>query len=187
MNLRLLAVFAGLAGLLGVTYWLSQSASTVPPRQAETVEQDHSVDFYMLAYDATIMDKQGKPAQRIISPRLTHYADDDTTELEAPFITVHREVGAPWLVKSQRGWVAADNKLVLLTGDVRIDRDNSEDNPPMKLRTERLRVLPDDDYVESDKPVYMETDRQQVHANGMRAYLAKNQVQLLNKVTSHYD
>jgi LPS export ABC transporter protein LptC len=57
----------------------------------------------------------------------------------------------------------------------------------MKLRTERLRVIPDDDYAETDKPVTMQTDRQQVQANGMRAYMANNQIQLLGEVTSHYD
>lgn len=187
MNLRLLGGFLGLSALLGITYWLSDSASVTPQTQVDLAEQDHSIDFYMESYDAIIMDKQGKPVQRITSPRLTHYADDDTTELEQPDITVHRKIGSAWQIKSERGWVAADNKLVLLTGNVRIDRDKSAANPAMKLRTERLRVLPDDDYVESDKAVYMETDRQKVHANGMRAYLAKNQVQLLNKVTSHYD
>jgi lipopolysaccharide export system protein LptC len=187
MKPRLLGLFLGLFGLIALTAWLSDTAVT--PQQAEAVldEQPHTADFYMQTYDALIMDERGLPSHRVISPKLTHYADDDTTELEQPFVTVFRDIGAPWQINSQRGWVAADNKLVLMSGDVRMDRAGTTDNPPMKLRTERLRVIPDDDYAETDKPVTMQTDRQQVQANGMRAYMANNQIQLLGEVTSHYD
>jgi lipopolysaccharide export system protein LptC len=184
---RLLVLFLSLFGLIALTAWLSDTAVT--PLQVSSVEeeQSHTPDFYMQTYNALVMDERGLPSHRVISPRLTHYADDETTELEQPDVTVYRDIGAPWQIKSERGWVAADNKLVLMSGNVRMDRLKTADNPPMQLRTERLRVMPDDDYAETDKPVSMKTDRQEVHANGMRAYMAKNQIQLLGEVSSHYD
>lgn len=187
MKPRVIGLFLGLFGLIALTTWLSDTAVTPQPKATVARKPEHVPDFYMQTYDALVMDERGMPSHRVISPKLTHYADDDSTELEQPYVTVFRDIGAPWQIRSERGLVGADNKLVLLSGNVRMDRLKTADNPPMQLRTERLRIIPDDDYVETDKPVTMKTDRQHVQANGMRAYMAKNQIQLLGEVSSHYD
>jgi len=186
MKPRLLGIFATLVIVIAVTAWLQNTAE--PPRQqAPALTTKHTVDFYMESYDATVMNDEGKPSHRIISPKLVHYSDDDTSELDSPYMTIYREQGNPWQITSKRGWVAAKNEHILLSGDVVLNRKKSPVNEAMVMKTERLRIRPDDEYAETDTKVTMDAEKQHTVAHGMRAYMAKGQIQLLDKVRTRYE
>jgi lipopolysaccharide export system protein LptC len=186
MNLRFLGLFITLALIVSLTAWL-QNTADIPQDNTPAISDRHTTDFYMEAYDATVMDERGQPSHRIISPKLVHFADDDTTELETPYMTMYREKGQPWKISAKRGWIAAKNEHILLSGDVLINRSKGPVNEAMTLETERLRIRPDDDYAETDTKITMRTEKQRTVANGMRAYLAKGQIQLLDKVKTRYE
>lgn len=186
MSVRLLGLFITLVLVVGLSAWL-QNTAEVPREKTPSLSIKHTTDFYMEAYDAIIMNEQGLPSHRIISPKLVHYTDDDTTEIEAPYITMYHEKGLPWKITAKRGWIAAKNEHILLSGDVLINRSKGPENEAMTLETERLRIRPDDDYAETDTKITMHTEKQLTIANGMRAYLARGQIQLLDKVKTHYE
>ena len=186
MNPRFLGIIVVLGLVVGVTAWLQDKA--VPPAEEPAVlSSKHTIDFYMEAYDATVMNEQGRPSHRIISPKMVHFPDDDTTELDSPYIVIYRKEGEPWRINAKRGWSASKNENILLTGDVVLDRNKSPYNAAMTLKTDKLRVRPDDEYAETDTPVVMTGQNQRTNANGMRAYLAKGQIQLLDKVKTRYE
>ncbi len=186
MNPRFIGILAVLVVVVALTAWLHDSA--VPPaEQATVLSNKHAIDFYMEAYDATVMNEQGKRSHRIISPKMVHFPDDDTAEYDSPYMLVYRELGNPWQITARRGWSAAKNDNILLTGDVVLNRKKSVHNEALKLETEQLLVRPDDEYAESDTAVVMYGENQKTTATGMRAYLAKGQIQLLDDVRTRYE
>lgn len=188
MNLRLLAVIFVLLSLAGASIWMKNDS-----RDATTADADqqaktrHVPDYYMENFEMTTMDDQGRPGSLLVSDKMLHYPDDDSTELNEPVMTLYRETGKPWIVRSERGWVAADNELVLLSGNVIIERHSGPNNRPVTLYTDRLRIHPKTDFAETDQPVTMISENRKTTAVGMRAYVRKGQLQLLDDVRAHYE
>ncbi len=121
------------------------------------------------------------------SEYLAHYPDDDSTELTKPRITLYRKEGTPWLIRSDRGWVSAEGELVLLSGDVTIERTSGPENRPVTVYTDDLRIRPKDQYAETDKHVVMISQNDKTEAIGLRAYIQEGRLQLLDDVKVYYE
>lgn len=187
MNLRLLAVIFVLLSLAGASIWLKKDSSDELESTPVKKKQPHVADYYMDNFEMTTMDAQGRPSSLLISDKMLHYPDDDSTELNKPIMTMYRETGKPWIVKADRGWVAAGNELVLLSGNVVINRHSGPNNRPVKLFTSRLRIHPKTDFAETDQPVTMVSEKRKTTAVGMRAYVRDGQLQLLDDVQVRYE
>ena len=170
-------------GLAAVSAWW-QTRTALPPSR-ETA--DGTPDSVMEGYRATLMNEQGRPRHRLWGERLTHHPGDDSTALEQPRLEVFRAPEAPWLIASERGWIAGDNALVLLKGEVRIRREALGGSAPVAVDTRDLRVLPDEDFAETEAPTVIVTDQVHMAGTGMRAYLREGRLQILDKVRSRYE
>lgn len=188
MNLRLLVVIFVMLSIAGASIWLKKDASDETETAADKkAKQRHVADYYMDNFEMTTMDDKGRPSSLLISDKMLHYPDDDSTELNKPNMTLYREDSKPWVITADRGWVAADNKLVLLSGNVIIDRHSGPSNVPVKLFTSRLRIHPKTDFAETDQPVTMVSEKRKTTATGMRAYVRNGQLQLLDDVRVSYE
>jgi len=99
------------------------------------------------------MDTTGAPHRRLSAPELRHYADDDSSELERPVLTVFNPSAPPWVIRSETGWVSADGEEVQMRGEVFIDRESAPTARPLHLQTRDLLVRPRQDYAETQQPV----------------------------------
>ena len=188
MNLRLLVVIFLLLSLAGASIWLKKDINDeADPATTEKKKQRHVADYYMDNFEMTTMDDTGRPSSLLVSDKMLHYPDDDSTELNKPIMTMYRDTGKPWIVNAERGWVAADNKLVLLSGNVVINRHSGPNNRPVTLYTDRLRIHPKTDFAETDQPVTMVSENRKTTAIGMRAYVRDGQLQLLDDVRVRYE
>lgn len=188
MNRRLLVVIFVLLSLAGTSLWLQEDSSDESDvTTVEKKKQRHVPDYYMDNFEMTTMDDKGRPSSLLVSDKMLHYPDDDSTELNMPTMTLYREAGKPWIIRSDRGWVAADNELVLLSGNVVIDRHSGPNNRPVTLYTSRLRIHPKTDFAETDQPVTMVSEKRKTTAIGMRAYVRDGQLQLLDDVQVRYE
>ena len=174
--------FILLAALALLTSWWQRSTE-LPPRPAG----GGGPDSVMEGYRATMMNSDGNPRHRLWGEVLTHFPEDDSTELTGPRLLVFRPQGEPWLIASEQGWISADGELVLLDGEVRIRREASAHEGPVKVDTRDLRVLPDEDFAETEQPAVIITDELHMAGTGMRAYLADGRLQILEKVRSRYE
>ena len=118
---------------------------------------------------------------------MAHFTDTETKELTHPHLIVYRENAQPWHVAAERGWVSADNDVVMLLGKVDIWRNTPDGKREIHIETEDLRVLPDDEYAETELPVRISTVESLTRGTGMRAYLGEGRVQLLNRVRTVID
>lgn len=188
MNLRLLGIILLLFGLSGFTIWVQQNSDKeIDVADTSKTKKKHSPDYFMEDFTITSMNEKGEPRSILTASKMLHYPDDDSTELDTPFMTMIAENGKPWKIKADRGWVAANNELILLSGNVRIDRVSGPNNRPVKLFTDKLRIHPELDFAETDRPVTMISNKRRTTAIGMRAYVRKGKLQLLDDVHVSYE
>jgi lipopolysaccharide export system protein LptC len=138
--------------------------------------------------EAVETDPGGQLRRHLLAERLEHFPDDQTTRLQQPRLHLLEPDRPPWRIRSERGWISPDGALVLLQGEVFIDRDAAGEVQPVHLVTRDLRVQPRDEYAETDQPVQAHSDRHRVTATGLQAWLrAPLRIKLLADVRGHYE
>ena len=177
-----------LVATAGLSWWLGQAPPSGPdPTAPRAPDAAREVDYTITRFDVVRMTEAGKPAHRLRGRQLRHFVDDDTAELSEPRLTVFQDEEPPWEIGAERAWISADGSLVLLTGEVAIDRAGDGENPPMRLRTRDLRVQPREDYAETDEKVRVETDTDWLDAVGMQAWLRPpSRLKFLSQVKGSY-
>ena len=170
----LLAVLAVATGV-----WLAELGEYRPLR-AELA--GHAPDVTMEEFEVTDMGEHGTPLRRLSATYMAHFAETQTKELTHPHLVIYNDDSEPWHVVSQRGWVSADNEELMLLGEVDIWRNYPNGKREIHIETEDLRVLPDDEYAETELPVTISTPESLTRGTGMRAYLGESRVELLSNV-----
>ena len=93
-----------------------------------------------------------------------------------------------WRVRSERGWISSDGALILLQGEVHIERDAREGAHAMHMVTRDLRVQPKDEYAETDNPVQVRSGASWLESTGLQAWLREPvRIKLLADVRGHYE
>lgn len=144
--------------------------------------EGHAPDMTMEEFDVTAMGEDGSPLRRLSAAYMAHYIDTQTKELTLPHLVIYEHDAQPWHVASKRGWVSADNDVLMLLGEVDIWRNYADGRREIHIETEDLRVLPNEEYAETELPVIISTLESLTRGTGMRAYLGENRVQLLSSV-----
>ncbi len=142
----------------------------------------HAPDLTMEEFEVTTMGEDGSPLRRLSAAYMAHFTDTETKELRHPHLVVYQQQAEPWHVASERGWVSADNDVLMLLGKVDIWRNSPDGKREIHIESQDLRVLPREEYAETELPVSISTPESLTHGTGMRAYLAESRVQLLSKV-----
>ena len=174
-----------LVGLAVVsTLWLAELGN--PPGETKRFA-GHAPDFTMEEFEVTTMGENGSPLHRLSAAYMAHFSDTDTKELTHPHLIIYREETQPWHVASERGWVSADNDVLMLLGKVNIWRNSPDGKREIHIETEDLRVLPREEYAETELPASISTPESLTRGTGMRAYLGESRVQLLSMVKTIID
>lgn len=182
---RNLVIGGLLLALVGGTLWLAQRSTQRGP---DYTPLEHRPDYYLEGVDTTLMDLQGIPSQRLVTERMTHYADDDSTELMSPHLTLFDVDRPPWRINSETGWLSGDGEVLLLQGAVKIDRSAAPGVKPLHIRTRDLRVQPRQNYVETDAPVEARSLQDRIDARGMQIwYRQPIRIKLLANVRGRYE
>jgi lipopolysaccharide export system protein LptC len=157
-----------LGALAALTYWLN--AQVQAPAPAFDGSRRHDPDLFIENFKAISLDATGNVRQALSARIARHFPDDDTTELEAPVITLS-DPGKPKLsVTSNRASVTADQKHAYFIGKVKAVRDATAADArdgPMTIESEFLHVIPKEDRIVTDKPVTITDSRGIINATGM--------------------
>jgi lipopolysaccharide export system protein LptC len=182
---RILVTVALVAALL--SWWLGRTGDEAAETVREPPSGMRTVEYRIRDFTVVRMTPDGTPAHRLEAPSLRHFRDDDTTEIEQPHLEVFQGQAPPWKIDADRAWMSADGSLMLLTGEVLIDRAGNAGQPPTRVLTRDLRVRPREDYAETDEKVRVETDRDWLEAVGMRAWLRPpSRLKFLSEVEGFY-
>jgi lipopolysaccharide export system protein LptC len=177
-------IFGGALLLAVGSWWLKQSLEEPPQLRPRP---PHTPDYWVERLSARTTDETGLVRRRLEADSMRHYPDDDSTELTGPKLLLFETDRPPWRIRSTEGWVSPDGELVLLRGEVKIDRDAAPGVLAVHLETRDLRVQPKDEYAETDAAVTVRSGPHRVEAVGLQAWLrAPVRIKLLADVRGHY-
>ena len=149
---------------------------------AVTGAMANAPDYYMEDFTTLAMDENGDPDYRLYGVYLAHYPDSNTTEILKPSIDFLRDDKPAMHIIADKGWLAADNEVVLLNGNVEFTRKDESGEPVMQINTDKARVLIDQNYVETDQFTKIVTHRTSITGMGMLADLKKGKLSVLRDV-----
>lgn len=173
------------AGLVLMTAWLGQLAGA-PGAPGDGVV-GHDPDYFVEDFSAVAFDATGAPRYRLEAVRMTHYMDDDSSELVAPRFVREGAGMARVAVRSLRGRVSSNGEHVDFIGDVRMLHERRAVVAPLELSTEYLRVTPDAQVIESDRPVLLKDGRGTVHGGALLADGRRGTLELTGRVKGIYE
>lgn len=172
--------------LMGVSsaiiYWLGDDS---PLSRTELAA--HDPDFYMEDFTTLTMNQDGTPKNRLKALYMAHYPLEDTSELIKPTLEIFRETTPPVIVTSDKAWVTSDNQVILMRGNVNLLKFDQEGNQTLKVITTDVRVLVDEEYAETDQHATLIGTSSVTNAEGLRAYLQDDRLELLNNVQTQID
>jgi lipopolysaccharide export system protein LptC len=135
---------------------------------------------------ALIMDKQGKPSMKIVTPKLIHYTENDTTHLSSPALTLYRKSPIPWYVTAKYAKATQGIENVFFWENVVIHRAADENNPMTLIKTTTLLVHPNKQTAETQDNITMIQPNLMVQATGMYADMNTGDIKLLSKARGEY-
>ena len=173
-----------LLGLLGATYWLDQQAQPEPT--PSNGSRRHDPDSIVENFSAVKLNKQGTPHFIMSAKKMLHYPDDESTTLEVPHITLLAEDSPPLVATAEIGSISKNGDELFLQGGVEVLRGVAPEHGQLKLQTESLRIIPDQDLARSDTAVRLTEAHTTVNATGLDLNNKTRTIKLLSKVKSEY-
>lgn len=161
------------------------SAWRKSPDAAPTAAGAPRPDYLLHDFELIALDKQGKQAFILRAPRLARSPGDQTMALQAPVFLLPDKAGLYWRVRSDTGWVSADNSEVRLRGDV-VTTSPEEDASRVRMETGQLNVFPDTSRATSDDLVTITQPGSTMSGRGMQVDLASKRYSLLSQVKHRY-
>jgi lipopolysaccharide export system protein LptC len=143
-------------------------------------------DAYMENVIATIFNKEGMPSMKIETPKMVHYADNDTTHISKPYITVYRESPEPWHINSDFAKATQGIEEILFWSNVVIHHEKDIDNPTTTMTTTSLTVFPNKQLAKTNEAITVTQPDSTLHAIGMFANMNDGTVKLLSKARGEY-
>ena len=146
------------------------------------VNTANTPDYFMEDFTTLAMNEAGNPDYKLYGIYMAHYPDSDTTEILKPSIDF-LSTGKPTMhVIADKGWLTANNEVVLLNGNVEFTQKDEAGEPLMQITTDKARVLIDQNYVETDQYTKIVTRRTSITGTGMLADLKTGKLSVLNDV-----
>jgi lipopolysaccharide export system protein LptC len=171
--------------LAAASFWLERAVQAPEPDRSGRMR--HDPDFIAENLDITQMNAAGKPDYILSAARMTHYPDDDTTDILAPRLVERRDKARPISIRSDRGQLLGRGEEAKLYGNVVVVRAASKGQSEMRVQTQYLDVFPDRDFARTDKPVLITQDKSRLSGVGMEFNNKTQQFALLSHVRGTFD
>ena len=143
-------------------------------------------DAWMENIVAMVMNKQGSASLKIQAPKMEHYAEDDTTHIDYPRVTVYRQSPEPWYINSDHAEASNGLEEIVFSDNVVIHHPTDNGNPETTMNTASLTVFPDKKQASTDNAVVIIQPDTVIHAVGMLADLNDGTVKLLSQAKGDY-
>lgn len=173
---RLLALMlAGVFFAFG-SFWLLQVMRG--EAQGPSVNVGNDPDYIIDNFSFVRMSETGQPRYVISGERLTHRPSDNTSVIDKPVVQNMSTDHPNMTMTANTAVVNQDQNQIDLTGNVDISRPGGKTSQPLRIRTEALTVLPDEEISKTDKPIQMTLGAASVTGVGMVANNATQQLTL---------
>jgi lipopolysaccharide export system protein LptC len=175
-----------LALLAALTLWIDRTVQ--PPAPKHDGSTRHDPDFIVSKFSAMRTDALGNPRHSLEGTELRHFPDDDSTDIDRPQFTQYSLKKPALHAQGERGQVSSNGENVYFMDNVKIVREATRSKGELTVLTEYLHIVPDQDFIQTDRPVtILQAPRTVIHANGMEFYKKQGILNLFNRIKVHYE
>ena len=135
-------------------------------------------DYIVENFSWVRMSETGQPRYVISGERLTHRPADNTSLVDKPVVQSLSAEHPPMTMTAERALVNQNQNQIDLTGSVDIQRPGNAKTQPLRIRTDALTVLTDEEIAKTRLPVHMTLGGATSDAVGMVANNATQQIEL---------
>jgi lipopolysaccharide export system protein LptC len=135
-------------------------------------------DYIIDNFSFVRMTETGQPRYVISGERLTHRPANNTSVIDKPVVQSMSTEHPRMTITADNAHVNQEQNQIDLAGNVDISRPGSKTTQPLRIRTEALTLLPDEDIAKTDKPIRMTLGAASVSGVGMVANNATQQLTL---------
>jgi len=169
-----------------LTFWINKSVQPLAPKLDGSSR--HDPDYMMHNFETTQTDASGALRYKLAAQEMKHFPDKDSTDLVKPRFTRFAKDKPYTRLEGDTGNVSSDGEQVDVLGNVVVLREAYAEKGVMTIETDALRILPNQEYATTDRPVVIkQAPGTVVHATGMIYEQKQQTVTLLHKVRAHYD
>lgn len=178
----------GLLFLLALlTFWLDRVVQPAPKKQDGSSR--HDPDYWVENFTATRMGPDGLPRHVLVAGKMTHYPDDDTTDLVQPHLTHYATGLPPMHIQAQTGKVSSNGEHAWFTGNVKVTREAGQGKSgtsELNMTTDYLHVIPDKNFAQTDRAVSVRNATTWVTAVGMELDSRTRIIKFLSRVKGQH-
>lgn len=160
------------------SYWLLR-ATPIPPELPPERAPLHEPDYYMRGFSVRTFDARGDLQSELRGTEIRHYPDTDTLEVDEARIRSYNASGELLTARARRVTTNAEQTVYELTGEAVVVR---EAVPRVEFRGEQLRILLQQDRIESNQPVLLIRGNDRITADRLQYDDANRQADLQGRV-----
>ena len=181
-------------GLIAVALFLGLNTFNSPGNNPDTPSAAANLDFnaYSKGINTILYDVDGKINYTLQAQRQVHY-NDDTTELQKPFIRLFQDGDSRWNIVADSGKISSSETAsnttvdrIELVGDVRVYSLDSFGNRTL-ISSEFLTLNPESEILETDLAVSVVTKALEQSSIGMLANLKTDEITFLREIKGRYE
>lgn len=172
-------------GLALGSFWLLQVMQKGAADQSSVARHDQP-DYYVEKFNFVRMSKTGQARFNISGARMTHRPRDDSYEILLPVFHSLSPGQPPLMLRSERAIAEPDSSKIQMIDRVEADRPASADTDHFHLSTTYLVILPDEDVIQTDKPVDLHLGNAHMTGIGLYANNATREVRLAQRVRGNF-
>lgn len=165
--------------LTALSFWLDAVVQTARPQ--DTVAR-HDPDLIVDNFIASQTGPKGQLLHTLRARRMTHYLDDDTSQLDGPNLVHFTENGLQVTARADRAQLSGGGEDIQMSGNVQLTRAAVGDQSELVLLTEALLVTPDKNFARTDAPVVIRNATSRTDAVGLEFDYNTRQLELLRNV-----
>jgi lipopolysaccharide export system protein LptC len=152
-------------------------------------------DYYVEQFSFIRLPNNGQANYHITGEKLSHHPLNDNFEIQQPRINSFDADKVPLNIRADRAVIeqknlqltpARENDQIHLQGDVQAERPETASSTYMKLQSEYLLLLPNENTMKTDQAVSLIAQSAEIHATGMIANNVTQQIRLLSKVRASF-
>jgi lipopolysaccharide export system protein LptC len=173
-----------LAALAGLTFWLDRFVQ--PPGNSHGAAARHDPDYVVDGLSAVRMASDGSVKHSLFADRMVHYPDDDTTHLRLPRFVSYATAQAPVTITAREALVSREGENIYFHDNVIVTRAPYAERSELRMRTNYLHVIPDENIAKTDRAVTITDANTTVQAVGLELNSETQVLRLLSRVKGTY-
>lgn len=169
-----------------LSYWIEYYVQAPKPAKSKSVKLHHP-DYFMEHFITSKTDKQGRLKSMLAATKLEHYVDDDSIHISSPQFSQFAANGVVNTIQAKRGVISAEGEVAEFYDEVVVSRPANESKPIMKLYTNYLRLVPNQNLATTPEYVRItQGEHSYMTGTGMVYNRDTGDLTLENKVKIHY-